>query len=91
MFVLTFGLAYLVCAMGGRADPLLITLAAVGKTSFFVLMVCFWAVGSLPVRAPFLAAADLVFAMLFLTWLVSPPVREAWRQGARPGWSFNPR
>ena len=52
MFVLLFGLGYLWAAAAGRADRLFITLAAVGKLSFFALLVWFWAVGAVGTRSP---------------------------------------
>jgi hypothetical protein len=69
MFVLLFGLGYLWAALAGRADRLFIAVAAVGKVSFFALLVCFWAAGVLPVRAPVAGAADLLFGILFFRWL----------------------
>ena len=69
MFVLLFGLGYLWAAAAGRADRLFITLAAVGKLSFFALLVWFWAFGALPVRAPLVGTGDLVFGILFVVWL----------------------
>jgi hypothetical protein len=73
MFVLTFGLAYLWAAVAGRAERFFIAVAAGGKLSFFTLVVSFWAVGDLPVRAPVMAAGDLLFAGLFLAWLFTTP------------------
>jgi hypothetical protein len=72
MFVLLFGLAYLAAAVRGRADPVFIAIAAAGKLSFVALLVWFWAMGMLPVRAPLLGSADLIFAGLFLRWLSDP-------------------
>lgn len=69
MFVLTFGLAYLWAAVQGHAERLFIAVAAVGKLSFFGLLVGFWAVGALPARVPALGTGDLIFGMLFLAWL----------------------
>ena len=69
MFVLLFGLGYLWAAAAGRADRLFITLAAVGKLSFFALLAWFWAVGALSARAPLVGAGDLVFGILFVVWL----------------------
>lgn len=69
-FILLFGVGYLWTAVTGRAERLFITLAAIGKLSFFALVVWLWAAGGLPIRAPALAAADLVFAILFFTWLL---------------------
>lgn len=75
MFVLLFGLGYLWAAGTGRADRLFLTIAAAGKLAFVTLVTGFWAAGGLPFRAPVLAAGDLLFAALFLTYLF----------GARPG------
>lgn len=74
MFVLTFGLGYLWAAVAGRADRLFIGVAAGGKLSFFGLLVCFWAMGAVPGRAPLTGTGDLVFGLLFVAWLLS--VRE---------------
>jgi hypothetical protein len=70
MFVLLFGLGYLAAAMTGYADRLFIGVAAAGKLSFFALLVTFWAIGSLPFRAPLLGSADLIFGTLFAVWLL---------------------
>jgi hypothetical protein len=72
MFVLLFGFGYLWTALTGRAERLFIALAAVGKLGFFALLVWLWAAGQLPLRAPVLGSADLVFAMLFFAWLGQP-------------------
>jgi len=69
IFVLLFGLGYLWTAMMGRADRMFITLAAVGKLSFFLLLARLWSAGALPLRAPLLGSADLIFSMLFFAWL----------------------
>lgn len=71
LFVLLFGLAYLWAAVTGRVDRLFIAVAAAGKLAFFTLVMWFWAADALPMRAPLLAAADLVFGTAFLTWLCS--------------------
>lgn len=70
-FVLLFGIGYLWTGLAGRADPLFIAIAAAGKLSFFGLLAAFWLAGELTVRAPLAAVGDLVFGMLFVTWLVS--------------------
>ena len=69
MFVGLFGVGYLWCAVRGTADRLFITVAALGKLSFFALTASYCAAGALPVRAPLTAAADLFFAVLFFVWL----------------------
>lgn len=71
LFIATFGLGYLWCAVAGRADRLFIALAALGKLSFFALVVRFWSLGDLPVRAPILGSADLVLGTMFVVWLLS--------------------
>lgn len=70
MFVALFGVGYLWTAATGRAERMFITLAAVGKLTFFSLLTAMWAAGTLSVRAPLAGAADLVFALLFFAWLV---------------------
>ena len=84
MFILIFGLGYLWAAIAGRAERLFITLAAVGKLSFFGLLVGCWTVGALPIRLPVLGTGDLIFAMLFLAWLISARARADRRSGAEP-------
>jgi hypothetical protein len=69
MFVLLFGLGYLWSGATGHADRLFIAIAAIGKISFFVLLVGFWSVGQLSPRAPLLGSADLFFGVLFVIWL----------------------
>jgi hypothetical protein len=68
-FVALLGVGYLCCAVRGSADRLFITIAAVGKLGFFLLLVSSWAGGGLPIRAPLTGAADLFFAVLFFAWL----------------------
>jgi hypothetical protein len=71
LFVLLFGIGYLVSALTNRADRLFIALAAAGKLSFVTLLTAFWAVGSLPPQAPLAATGDLIFGVLFLKWLLA--------------------
>jgi hypothetical protein len=68
--VALFGFGYLWTAIAGRADRLFIALAAAGKTAFVLLLVALWTGGTLPLRAPLVGSADLVFALLFVRWLV---------------------
>jgi hypothetical protein len=71
LFVALFGAGYLWVAMTGRADPLFVGLSAAGKTGFVVLVAGFAASGAVPWRAALAASADLVFAALFVRWLVA--------------------
>jgi hypothetical protein len=69
MFIFLFGLGYLWTARTGHADRVFIAVAAAGKFSFFATLACFWALGSLPLRAPLLGCADLFFSIVFAVWL----------------------
>jgi len=70
MFVLLFGLGYLYCGITGRADPLFIAISAAGKLSFVAILVFSWLSGAVSLRAPLSAVGDLVFGLMFLTWLL---------------------
>ena len=82
MFIFLFGLAYGWTARAGRADGVFIALSAAGKFSFFAILACFWAAGSLPLRTAVLGSADLFFSVLFVVWLAGasgsepPPERS---------------
>src|SRR5439155_13775513 len=58
MFVLLFGFGYLWAAAAGRAVLVFITVAAVGKVSFFLLLWWLWVVGVWPVCGPLVGAGD---------------------------------
>ena len=70
MFVLLFGLGYLYEGVTGQADRLFLWIAALGKLSFVAILTSYWASGAISFRAPLMAGGDLVFGVLFLTWLV---------------------
>jgi hypothetical protein len=70
MFVLLFGAGYLYSGLVGRADPLFIAISAAGKLSFVGILVFSWLSGAVSIRAPLMAVGDLVFGLLFLTWLL---------------------
>lgn len=70
LFVGLFGLGYLWVAIANRPERLFITLSAVGKIGFFTILVALWLAGSLPVLAPLAGAADLVFGLIFIAWLL---------------------
>ena len=77
MFVLLFGLAYLGTAARGTADPLFIAVAAAGKIAFFTSLLWFWITGEVAIAAPVAGAADLVFGVLFATWLLGARTEPA--------------
>ena len=70
LFVGLFGAGYLSAARAGRAERLFITISAFGKLGFVTLLVWYWTQDVLPLRAPVLGSADLVFSLLFFTWLL---------------------
>ncbi len=69
LFVALFGAGYFYTAISGHAERMFITLAAFGKLSFVLLLVASWLGGSLPLRAPLIGSADLLFSVLFFYWL----------------------
>ena len=77
VFVGLFGVGYLWTGLTGRADPLFIAIAAAGKLSFVGLLLAFWLVGELSIRAPVSALGDLVFGALLLVWLAGRPQQTA--------------
>jgi len=70
LFVLTFALGYFWVAAANRPERLFITLAAIGKLGFFAIVAVCWLAGSLPALAALAASADLVFAVIFIAWLL---------------------
>jgi hypothetical protein len=71
MFVLLFGVGYLWAAVSGHVDRLFITIATVGKLSFFTLLLWFWITDALPALAVLTGTGDLAFGIMFLVWLVN--------------------
>lgn len=71
MFVLLFAAGYLWAAVAGQADRLFITIAAIGKMTFFAMLVCFWIGGSISGLAVVTGSGDFVFAILFWIWLLN--------------------
>lgn len=71
MFILLFGIVYLRMAIAGAGDRFIVAWSAAGKLGFFALNVHLWRLGELPLRAPVLASADLIFAGLFFSWLLT--------------------
>jgi hypothetical protein len=69
LFILSFGLGYLYAGITGTADRLFIAIAALGKLTFFGLLVYLWLDGELPWMLPAAGTGDLAFGSLFLWWL----------------------
>ena len=68
--VALFGGAYAWLARAPRIDRPMVTLAALGKTGFFVVVCAAWLLGEAPGRVVLAAIGDLVFAAIFAWWLL---------------------
>jgi len=68
--VALFGGAYAWLARAPRIDRPMVTLAALGKTGFFVVVCAAWLPGEAPGRVVLAAIGDLVFAAIFAWWLL---------------------
>jgi hypothetical protein len=53
-----------------QIDRPLVLVAAIGKTGFFLIVSSSWFVGEVPSRGVALASADLIFAAVFVWWLL---------------------
>ena len=69
-FVLLFGGAYAWLARQPTIDRPMVAMTAVGKTAAFVIAVGFWTMGDLPATTVMAASGDLVFAAIFVWWLL---------------------
>lgn len=73
LFILLFGLGYLWTAVAGQSEPLFMTLAALGKLSFFTLVTALYVAGEVSILTPLAGSADLFFGGLFAYWLFTAP------------------
>jgi hypothetical protein len=71
LFVMLFGVGYLVVGLSGRPERLFIGLAAAGKLAFVAVVAGFWTSGAVPLQAFLTALGDLPFGLLFAWWLWS--------------------
>ena len=69
--VALFGATYAWLARQPRIDRPLVAFSAIGKTGFFVVVSLCWLFGEVPARTVLTAAGDLVFAAIFVWWLVA--------------------
>ena len=69
-WVFGFGLCYFRMAIKQTRERLFIAIGAIGKLSFFTLVLIFAMLGELPFRAPLGVLGDLIFGILFVTWLI---------------------
>jgi len=70
IFVLLFGVAYAWLARQPVIDRPLVAFSALGKASVFAAILVFWILGDLTGRSALGAVGDLVFAVIFVNWLV---------------------
>jgi hypothetical protein len=80
-FVLLFAGAYAWLALQTNIDRPMIAFAAIGKAGAFAIIFIFWALGQAPGRGVLAATGDLVFAGLFVYWLLN--TRQSARLGER--------
>lgn len=69
----SFGVLYLWLGVTGRPDRAFLIIAAIGKFSFFSLMLSYWLAGDFPAIAPVVASGDLICSLLFAYWLLKNP------------------
>jgi hypothetical protein len=66
-----FGLAYAWLARQPQIDRPFVAFAALGKAGVFVLAFACWIGGQAPARIALLASGDLLFAAIFVWWLLA--------------------
>ena len=64
-----FGLVYLWLGLTGSPDRAFLAIAAIGKLSFWALLLVYCLAGDLPALAPLLGLGDLFFGIIFVAWL----------------------
>jgi hypothetical protein len=80
-FVLLFAGAYAWLALQTHIDRPMIAFAAIGKAGAFAIIFSFWVLGKAPGRGVLAATGDLIFAGLFVYWLLN--TRQIARLGQR--------
>lgn len=65
-----FGVCYFWMAVSQRRDRLFIATGAVGKLTFFGLLVAYSIAGDIPVLAAISGLPDLIFGAIFVGWLL---------------------
>jgi len=68
-WIFAFGLCYLWMAVKQSREWLFIAIGAIGKLSFFGILLTLALSGELPFRAVLGGVADLIFGVLFVIWL----------------------
>jgi len=70
-FVALFGCAYAWLACQPNIDRPLVAFSAIGKAGAFAVIFYSWVVGAIAARCVVAAMGDLIFAALFILWLVA--------------------
>lgn len=68
-WIFAFGLCYLWMAVKQSREWLFIAIGAIGKLSFFGILLILASLGELPFRAVLGGVGDLIFGVLFVLWL----------------------
>lgn len=68
-WIFAFGLCYLWMAIKQRREWLFIAIGAIGKLSFFGILLILAITGELPMRAVLGGFGDFIFGILFIVWL----------------------
>lgn len=69
LFIVLFGGAYLWLARRAVIDRPMVAFGAIGKASFFALVLLFWWANAVPGRTVLIASGDFVLAGVFALWL----------------------
>ncbi|MCD9187718.1 MAG: hypothetical protein LUM44_14960 [Pyrinomonadaceae bacterium] len=69
LFIFLFGIGYLWQALSATRERLFITIAALGKISFALLIMIFVLLGELPLKAIGSGIPDLVIGVIFAVWV----------------------
>lgn len=69
LWIFFFGIFYLRLAFAKTPERFFVGIAALGKSSFAVLLIILALTGELPLRAAFAGVPDLIIAVIFFAWL----------------------
>lgn len=69
-WIFAFGLCYLWMALKQTREWLFIAIGAIGKLSFFLILMLLAMTSELPLRAILGGLGDLIFGILFVVWLI---------------------
>lgn len=74
--ILIFAGVYFWLARSPQIDKPLVAVAAIGKTSFFLVMLISWMIGESSIIGVLLATVDLAMAVIFAQWVLSDTSRS---------------